>query len=75
MTARDFRPGDPTEIRTAFDVWRPATAHSDTEPTHRDGKKIHDFPVVWVKVPGRQEALPWPAEDVRPYPQPEGDSR
>jgi hypothetical protein len=65
VTAIEY--GDPVEVRTAFDVWQPAVARSGVEPTHRDGKKIHDFPVIWVALPGVAEPMPWPATDVRPF--------
>jgi len=70
----NYESGDPVEVRTAFDVWQPAVARSGVEGTHamRDGRwrKIHDFPVVWVALPGYDGQMPWPAEDVRPHPQP-----
>lgn len=65
--------GDPIEVRTAYAVWVPGVARSSVEPTHRDGRKVHDFPVIWVALPGRPEPMPWPATDVRPYERTGGD--
>lgn len=45
-----IQPGESIEIRTAFGAWVEAVATSGVEGTHRHGKKIHDFPVIWVKV-------------------------
>jgi hypothetical protein len=59
--------GDPVEVRDAHGVWHPAVARSGVEPTHRDGRKVHDFPVVWVALPGVAEPMPWPAPAVRPW--------
>ena len=67
--------GDPVEVRDMHGAWVPAVARSGVEGTHRDGRKIHDFPVVWVALPGVAEPLPWPAEDVRPYVHDEGEVR
>jgi hypothetical protein len=60
--------GTPVLIRTAFDEWRYAVAVSGIEPTHRDGRKIHNFPVIWVQMPHLADPLPWPAGDVREQP-------
>lgn len=57
--------GDLIEVRDAHDNWLPAAATSGVEGTHRDGRKVHDFPVVWVRVFGTDTPIPWPAEDVR----------
>lgn len=46
-----------------------AVARSDIEGTHRDGHKIHDFPIVWIDLAG---LVPWPAEFVRPANESEG---
>lgn len=59
--------GDPIEVRDVIGAWLAAVARSGVEPTHRDGRKIHDFAVVWVAMPGVAEPMPWPATDVRPY--------
>lgn len=61
----DIKNGDPVEYRDAFDVWHRGTAVSDVEPTHRDGRKVHDFPVIWVTGDGNFDPMPWPVEDVR----------
>lgn len=69
MSADRIECGDPIEVRDAHGAWNPAVARSTVEPTHRDGRKIHDFPVVWVALPGVAEPMPWPAEAVRHYSQ------
>lgn len=63
------RPGDVLLVRDVHGGWLPAISASDVEGTHRDGRKIHDFPVVWVDVTGADGPMPWPLEDVR-APQP-----
>lgn len=50
-------------VRDAFGKWHDAVALSDVEGTHRDLRKIHDFPIVWVSIGGK-ERVPWPFEDV-----------
>ena len=65
MTAFEY--GDPVEVRDARGNWIAAVARSGVEPTHRGRVKIHDFPVIWVALPGVAEPMPWPATDVRPY--------
>jgi hypothetical protein len=40
-------------------------AISEVEPTHIDGRKIHDFPVIWVRLAVGGQRLPWPVESVR----------
>lgn len=59
--------GDPIEIRDVHGEWLPAVARGSVEPTHRDGQKIHDFPVLLVELAGWDTVVPWPASDVRPY--------
>jgi hypothetical protein len=61
-----FRPGQAILIRTAYDKWIEAVALGDVEPTHHGRRKIHNFPIVPVKVTTRGPAIPWPAEDVKP---------
>lgn len=51
-------------ITDAFGVEHAAIALSGVEGTHRDGRKIHDFPIVWVRTV-RGSRIPWPREDVR----------
>jgi hypothetical protein len=58
--------GSAIEVRTVGDEWLPAIAMSGVEGTYRDGRKIHDFPVIWVTTDPSDVAVPWPAEDVRP---------
>lgn len=65
VTAPWPRDGDAVEFRDAFDVWHRGVAVSDAEPTHRDGRKIHDFVVIWVTKDGKFDPMPWPVEDVR----------
>lgn len=69
----EIQHGDAIRIREVDGEWLPAVAHTGIEPTHRDGRKIHDFPVYWVRVAGRADPLPWPAEDVRPWNDKEAD--
>lgn len=61
-----FKPGDHVLAKTASGTWRPMRATSEVEPGHR-------FPVIWLCQPeawrpglGREAAVPWPAEYVRP---------
>jgi len=57
--------GAHVEIRTAYDNVKQAVAVSGVEGTHLEGRKIHDFPVIWVTVDGGNGIpIPWPAEDV-----------
>jgi hypothetical protein len=65
VTAIEY--GDPVEVRDAHGAWLPGVARSGVEPTHRNGRKIHDFPVIWVALPGHAEPMPWPWVDVRPH--------
>jgi hypothetical protein len=46
---------------TAFGEWVPKITTSGIEPGHT-------FPVIWVRQPegDADEAVPWPADDVRP---------
>ena len=66
MTGMDVKAGSAVLVRTAGDEWLPAVAMSAVEGTHRNGRKIHDFPVVWVTTDPSDVAVPWPVEDVRP---------
>jgi hypothetical protein len=56
--------GDAVRIQDADGEWWLATADSPIEPPHRDGRKIHDFPVIWVRHNGGRR-LPWPATHVQ----------
>lgn len=60
-----IRPGDALLVRTAYDEWLPATASSAVEGIWKDGRKVHDFPVVLVQFDGAAGSVPWPLEDVR----------
>jgi hypothetical protein len=58
--------GMAVECRVALTgEWIPGEATSGVEGAWKDGKKIHDFPVVWVWVHGVDGPMPWPATDVR----------
>lgn len=58
--------GMAVEVREAtHGQWIPAEATSGVEGVWKDGRKVHDFPVVWVEVAGADGPMPWPAEDVR----------
>jgi len=52
------------EVQTADGGWIAAEAVSEVEPTHVDGRKVHDFPVIWVRFEGGGW-MPWPVESVR----------
>ncbi len=64
MSGPTFKAGQKVRVRTAFDGWTDAVTLSGVEGTHADGRKIHDFPVVWVDTSGHSH-IPWPIEDVR----------
>lgn len=55
---------DAVQVQDAGGEWLPAEAISEVEPTHIDGRKVHDFPVVWVRFENGGP-IPWPAESVR----------
>jgi hypothetical protein len=64
------RPGDALLATTATGEERECAAASGYEGTHgrrADGSygRIHDFPVIWIRFPGRSDRLPWPVEDLR----------
>jgi hypothetical protein len=56
--------GDPIEVREVGGPWRPAVARSSAESPQGGS------PIICVARPGHADPVPWPAEDVRPYPQP-----
>ena len=56
--------GEAVRVRTADDEWLDAVATSRPEGTHVGGRKVHDFPVVWVRVAGVHQSIPWPLTDV-----------
>ena len=75
---RQIQPGVPVRIRDVADVWHPAVAVSGVEGTHELNpetgrrRKVHDFPVVWVDLVGRDRKthrLPWPAADTETIPE------
>jgi hypothetical protein len=69
--------GDQVQVRDHAGKWHDAVADSPVEGTRTidygrvpaRSRKIHDFPVVWVRFPKRGEGnrirIPWPAEHVR----------
>lgn len=64
-----IKPGDRLIVTVYGGEERPATAASYPEGTHDEhGRKIHDFPVVYVVLDGHTERDPWPLESVRPMP-------
>lgn len=70
----DFADGVPVLITTADGLRLSAVARSGLERERdRAGRKIHDFPVVWVEVPrwdGSGTVLdPWPADAVETAPE------
>lgn len=50
--------GDPIEVRDVSGEWNPAVARSEVIGTHEGRKKIHDFPVVYVALPGLADPVP-----------------
>ena len=57
--------GDRIRVIDAFGNWHAATADSGVEGI-RDamGHRIHTFPVVWVRIDGFPDRVPWPGESV-----------
>jgi hypothetical protein len=61
-----FAPGQAVLVLDAWGNWLPATTASAVEGTHdKYGKRIHDFPVVWVLTGDDGESVPWPVEAVK----------
>lgn len=60
-----LRSGEVVEVRTAFGNWKRATTISGIEPTHRNGRKVHDFIGVLVTTDD-VNCIYWPLEDIRP---------
>lgn len=56
--------GDALRIRDANDEWLDAVAVGTPEGQWVDGCKVHDFPVVKVRVMGVDQDVPWPLSDV-----------
>jgi len=78
MRRQTIRPGVAVRIRDVDDVWHQAVAVSEDEGTHEVDpesgrrRKVHDFPVVWVDLIGRDSKthrLPWPATDTEAIPE------
>lgn len=63
--AETIQPGSSLLVHNAMGEWLEAIAVTAPEGTHSHGKRIHDFPIVWVKFTTRGPAFPWPLEDVR----------
>lgn len=62
MSAIDI--GSALRVRDASGDWLDAVAVSVPEGEYVDGRKVHDFPVVWVRVMGVDQTIPWPLTDV-----------
>jgi hypothetical protein len=61
-----IKPGDWLLVRNVFDRWEPATVVAPgVEGIWKNGRKIHDFPVVWVDIAGADGPMPWPLDEVR----------
>lgn len=56
--------GDALLVKDAADNWLPATPASGVEGVWKDGRKVHDFPVVYVLLAAVERPVPWPAEFV-----------
>ncbi len=54
--------GDQVTVRDAAGELHRAVADSEIEPRVMDGRKVHDFPVVWVML--NEARIPWPLEAV-----------
>lgn len=65
----DVKAGDRVRIQDAEGTWRDAVADSGIEGTHHGGgRKVHDFPVIWVVSIGRDghaHRMPWPVDFVK----------
>jgi len=55
--------GESVRVRTASGEWLDAVTTSRPEGAHVGGRKVHDFPVVWVRVMGVDQPMPWPLAD------------
>jgi len=58
--------GDRVRVIDAFGKWHRAIAQSGVEGTKHGGRKVHDFPVIWVELDGYPGRMPWPRESVQP---------
>jgi len=59
--------GDRVRVVDAFGDWHDATAASGVEGVRDSmGHKVHTFPVVWVRIDGFTDRVPWPQESVEP---------
>lgn len=67
MPDEPIKKNDHVEFRDAYDKWHRGVALTGIEPTHIDGRKVHDFPVIWV-MKADLKRMPWPADDVRHAP-------
>lgn len=59
-----IKSGDAVLVQSYDGGWHEAVATSPVEPTHRGLRKVHDFPVVWVKIGNDGDSIPWPAQYV-----------
>lgn len=66
----DIKTGDRVRIQDADGNWRDAVADSGIEGTHHGGgRKVHDFPIIWVVAIGRDghaHRMPWPVDFIKP---------
>ena len=60
--------GEAVRVRTASGEWLDAVTGSLPEGQYMDGRKVHDFPVVWVRIMGVDQPMPWPLTDVQAQP-------
>lgn len=64
---QDVKTGDLLIATTATGEERECLAASGYEGTHHGGnRKVHDFPVIWVRFTTKGDRLPWPVESLRP---------
>jgi hypothetical protein len=71
VTKVPIKAGEQIRIQDANGDWFEATAVTGIEGTHRDGCKIHDFPVIWIEAIGNNGQpfrAPWPREYVQRRP-------
>lgn len=67
----DWRPegvrsGDALIATDALGQDHLATAVSGYEGTHEGRRKQHDFPVIFIRIAGSWDRVPWPVESLRP---------
>lgn len=69
-----IQPGDRIIALNARGEWCKGFAVSGVEPTHVRAPngtlaRVHDFPVIWVRLRRDADPMPWPVEDVRLAPE------